>query len=81
MVTCPWAVTIVFDFLFWTRVFFTVGTLFGFRSRFDVVDALLEFQFQDFFEELPSVKEQTVVEIVDGLPEGGLVGDGVALGK
>ena len=61
--------------------FFTEGTLFRFGLGFVTVDAFLEFGLQHIFDERSSFDEEKVIEIVEGLSVGGVVGDLVALGE
>jgi hypothetical protein len=48
---------------------------------FGAFDTFLEFGFEGFLEEFASFDEEKFVHIVEGLSEGGVVGDEVALGE
>jgi hypothetical protein len=65
--------------LFWTRVFFTVGTLIRCGSGFGSVDTFLEFFLKGLAKKLSSLNKKKRFEISERLTEGGLVGDQIAL--
>jgi hypothetical protein len=55
-----------------------VATLFGFVVGFGLLDALLQFILKGFAEKISSFGEEEVFHVVEGLPEGSVVGDEVA---
>ena len=71
----------LFVFLSCKRVFFTLGTLFGFIGLFDSLNVFSEFGLKGFLKELSSFDEEELVHVVEGLPVGGVIGDEIALGE
>jgi hypothetical protein len=56
-----------------------VRTLLGFGGRLGVVNALLQLFLKSFLKKLSSFDEKEVFHVVEGLTEGGVIGDEAAV--